>query len=97
MKERAIHKVDVSGFMGRTDIRGSATIDVLVAPTGKVFCEKTLDGAPIIRDEVEKALRAWTFKPSKMNGEPVAYVGRMEFFLCNISCGEQGFSMTLLK
>jgi hypothetical protein len=97
MKERATHKADVGGLMKRTDIRGTVIVDILVDPAGKVFCEKTLDGHPIIRDEVEKAWRAWTFKPSKMNEEPVAYLGRLEFFLCNIGCGEQGVSMTLLK
>jgi hypothetical protein len=97
MKGRATHKADVGGLMQRTDIKATIIVDVLVDPSGKVLCEKTLNGHPIIRDEVEKALRVWTFKPSKKNGEPVAYVGRLEFFLCNINCGEQGFSMTLLK
>jgi TonB-like protein len=97
MKERATHKTDVSGFMKRTDIKGTVIVVMLVDPAGKVFCEKSLIGHPIIRDEVEKALRAWTFKPSKMDGEPVAYVGEMDFFLCNINCGELGFSTTLLK
>jgi hypothetical protein len=97
MKKRATHKTDVSGFMKRTDIKGTVIVDVLIDPAGKVFCEKSLIGHPIIRDEVEKALRAWTFKPAEMNGEPVAYLGEMEFFLCNISCGERGLSSTLLK
>jgi hypothetical protein len=61
MKGRATHKADVGGLMQRTDIKGTIIVDVLVDPSGKVLCEKTLNGHPIIRDEVEKALRVWTF------------------------------------
>lgn len=97
MKQRATRKADVGKILKQTDIKGTVIIDVLVGPSGKVFCVKTLYGHPIIRADVEKALHAWTFKPAKMNGEPVAYLGRLEFLLCNISCGDQGTSMTLLK
>ena len=97
MKKRATRKMDISGFLKQVDIKGTAVIDVLVGPTGEVVCAKTLLGHPIIRAEVEKAVRAWRFKPETVSAKPVAYLGRLEFYLCNISCGEQGVSMTLLK
>jgi len=96
MKRRATHKVDVSDFMKQADIKGTTIVDVLVGPSGDVVCVKTLLGHPILKLEVEKALRAWTFKPESMNGE-VGYVGHMEFYLCNISCGDQGGSMSIVK
>jgi hypothetical protein len=97
MKERATHKADISRSMKQMDIKGTAIVDVLVDPTGQVFCTKSLFGLPMLRTEVEKALRAWTFKPAQMNGKSVGYLGRLVFSLCNISCGEAGPSMTLLK
>lgn len=97
MKARATRKVDISDFMKRVDLKGTAIIDVLVGPSGDVVCAKTLLGHPIFSGEVEKAVHAWTFKPEKVNGEAVAYVGRMQFYLCNISCGDQGISMSIVK
>jgi hypothetical protein len=41
-------------------------------------------------------LRKWKFSPAEMDGRRVAYVGRMEFTVCNI-CGESGPSMTIVK
>jgi hypothetical protein len=96
MKRRAIHKVDVSPFMKRADLKGTAVLDVLVGPSGEVICVKTLIGLPILEAEVEKALHAWTFEPAKAGGRPVAYLGRMEFTLCNISCGKERIHMSIV-
>jgi TonB family protein len=89
MKGRAIRKTDIDGCVKQADIKGTVIIDVLVGPGGQVVCEKTLVGHPMLNTAVEKAVRAWTFKPEKVNGNAVAYLGRMEFHLCNISCGEK--------
>jgi len=97
MKGRATRKAEIGGFAKQADIKGTVIIDLLVGPSGEVVCEKTSLGHPIIGTEVEKAVRAWTFKPEKVNGDAVAYLGRMEFHLCNISCGEQGISMSIVK
>jgi len=61
------------------------------------MCVKTLTGHPILQAEVEKALRSWTFEPAKAGDQPVAYLGRLEFTLCNISCGKEGIRMSILK
>jgi len=97
MKSRATHKTEVSDFMKRTDIKGTTFVEVLIGPSGGVVCVKTLSGHPILQQEIERALRAWTFKPENVNGEAVAYLGFMEFYLCNISCGDQGMSMSIVK
>ncbi len=97
MKSRATHKVDLSNFIRQLDISGNAVVDVLVGPSGEVVCMKTTATLPLIRPEVEKALGSWRFKPAEVNGRPVAYVGRLQFTLCNILCGDEGNSMTLLK
>jgi hypothetical protein len=97
MKTRATRKVDVGGFMKQLDIKGTVILDILVGVSGEVVCLKSLIGHPLIRAQVEKALRSWRFKQAEMSGKRVAYLGRLEFTLCNINCGTQGTSMTLLK
>ena len=97
MKGRATHKVELSGFIRQADIKGTAVVEVLVGTSGEVVCLKSLAKHPLIRVEVEKALKSWTFRPAEVNGRAVAYLGRLEFTLCNILCGDQGPSMTLLK
>lgn len=97
MKERATRKVELSGLIRQADIRGTAIVDLLVGTSGEVVCLKSEARYPLVRAEVEKALKSWTFRPAESNGRAVAYVGRLQFTLCNILCGEQDTSMTLLK
>jgi len=97
MKHRATRRVDVSDSMKQVDIKGTVITELLVGTSGNVVCVKTLNGHPIIRAEVEKALRSWTFEPATAGGQPVANLGRMQFTLCNISCGKGEFSMTIVK
>ncbi len=97
MKARATHKQDISGFIKQADIKGTAIIDVLVAPDGHVLCTKSMMGHPMIRKAVEDALANWKFSPKEVDGKKVAYMGRMVFTLCQISCGDSGPSMTIVK
>lgn len=97
MKAKATYKEDISGPIMQWDIKGTATVDVLVAPNGHVVCTKSLYGHPMIRKSVEDALRKWKFSAVEIDGRHVAYVGRMEFTLCDILCGDSGPSMTILK
>lgn len=97
MKQRATHKVDVGDFLNQVEIKGTVIVDVLVGTSGEVVCVKSLNVHPIIRVEVEKALKSWKFKAAEVNGKRIAYLGRLEFTLCNLNCGDKGSSMTLLK
>jgi phage-related minor tail protein len=97
MKTRATYKEDIGSFLKQADVKGTAMVDVLVNSAGGVACVKSLAGHPIVRSGVEKALKKWTFKTASQNGHAVAYLGEMEFSLCNISCGDAGPSMTILK
>jgi hypothetical protein len=97
MKLRATRRVDLSGFIKQADMRGTAIVDVLVGASGQVVCMKNSTSHLLIRVEVERALKSWTFRAAEVKGRRVAYLGRLEFTLCNILCGEQGPSMTLLK
>jgi hypothetical protein len=97
MKKRAIKRVDLSRFAKQLDIRGIVAVDVLVDTDGSVVCVHGFYGPPVLLKDVEEAVRQWKFKPLKENNAPVAYVGRLDFELCNLGCGGTGPSMTLLK
>ena len=97
MKRRATHKTDVPDFIKQIDVKGTVVAQVLVAPSGKVICAQSLVGPPILAKPTEKALKTWTFKPEKQGGKRVAYLGILQFSMCNISCGDEGISMTLMK
>jgi hypothetical protein len=97
MKQRATKRVDLSGSLKQVDIRGTVGVDVLVGADGNVVCAKGVYGHPMLLSGVVEAVRRWRFKPVKENNVPVAYVGKLDFALCNIGCGKGGSSMTLLK
>ena len=97
MKARATYKQDIFGAIKQADIKGTAIVNVLVGPDGQVVCTKSLTGHPMVRASVEDALRKWKFSPAEMDGRWVAYLGRVEFTLCNISCGDSGPSMTIIN
>jgi hypothetical protein len=97
MKSKSTVRFDIEGPIRQADIKGTIVVDVLVAPDGHVVCTKTVIGHPMMRKSVEEALRKWEFSPMKAEGKPVGYVGRLEFSLCNISFGDAGPSMTIVK
>jgi hypothetical protein len=97
MKRRATKRVDISGSLKQLDLRGTVVVDVLVGPDGNVICAKVVHGLPMLLTGVGEAVRQWTFRPVNENNVPVAYVGRLDFTLCNIGCGKEGSSMSLLK
>lgn len=97
MKKRATNKVDLSGPVRQANIHSRGVMDVLVGADGNVVCVQGVRGHPMLLHQVEDILRLWRFKPLIENNVPIAYVGQMDFMLCNINCGKKGPSMTLLK
>ena len=91
MQQRATKRVDLSGHAKQLDIRGVVAVDVLVGTDGNVVCVHGFCGYPMLLKDVEEAVRQWRFKPLKENNVPVAYVGRLDFALCNIGCGQAEF------
>jgi hypothetical protein len=97
MKTRAKRKVELSGLIRNADIRGTAKVDLLIGTSGEAVCLKVAPTHPLIKASVERALSSWQFSPALQKAKPVAYLGRLEFFLCNIDCGGDTSGMTLLK
>ena len=94
MKAKALRKRDLRSEM---DLREITILDVLISPKGEVVCTKTLVGLAVLNRKIEQAVSSWKFEPVQSHGKPIAYLGRLEFRLCNTGCGASGTSMTLLK
>jgi hypothetical protein len=97
MKARATHKQDVDATTKQIDARSTVLVDVIVDTEGHAFCTKALYGLPILAKAVQEALRQWTFAPAEVNGKRIGYTGLLKFTFCNISCGDAGYSMSILK
>ena len=98
MKTRAIHKEDLGGIFKMVDGRAVVIADVIVSPKGNVVCTKArTDANGIFGGGVERALAKWKFSPAVKRGRPIAYLGRLEFTLCNTSCREGEWGMSILK
>jgi hypothetical protein len=63
LRNTAIRKVEPV-YPNARDSRGSATVQLIVAPTGKVSCAIFLSGPPALRLAVIEAVKQWEFKHS---------------------------------
>jgi hypothetical protein len=63
LRTYAIRKVEPV-YPNTRDSRGSATVQLIVAPTGKVSCAIFLSGPPAFRRAVIEAVKQWEFKHS---------------------------------
>ena len=63
LRNTAIRKVEPV-YPNARDSRGSATVQLIVAPTGKVSCAIFLSGPPALRQAVIEAVKQWEFKHS---------------------------------
>jgi hypothetical protein len=100
MKKRATYEVDLDApilKLGQLDFFSTVVVEVLVGASGQVVCTKSVSGIPFALEPVERAVRAWTFRPGKQKGKPVAYLGLLHFYLCNGYCREGDSGVTLLK
>jgi hypothetical protein len=97
MNSRAVQKVDVGGLVKSAEVNGTIVTDLLVSASGSVVCVKSRKAHPLLQVEVEKALRQWTFRAAQRSGKSFAYLGTLQFRLCNINCGPQGTSMTITR
>lgn len=68
MKKRARRKTELSGLIRNADIKGTASIDLLIGKSGEVTCLKVAPTHPLIKVSVERALTSWRFKPERENG-----------------------------
>jgi TonB-like protein len=98
MKQRATEKVDVAGILKNADVNATVIASVIVGSDGRVACLEIVNPKhPLVVGEVDRALRQWKFKSMEQNGQPVSYVGWLQFQFCRIGCPEGKSSVTLLQ
>ena len=97
MKQRAIFKEDLKGFIKQVDFRSVMVLKLLVSESGTVTCAKTISGINLAQKPTEEAVRRWKFRVATEAGKPVAFIGWLEFTLCNTSCGSQPMGVALLR
>ena len=97
MKAKATIKQDVDQSVKQIEAKGSVVLDLVVDADGHVVCSRTLVGIPILSRPIQEAVRHWTFAPAEQDGKSVGYTGLLQFALCNMSCGDEGHSMTIVK
>jgi TonB family protein len=61
----------------RLGLKGAVTVEAQVAPDGSVKSVKALDGEPLLAKAAETAVKQWKYRPSYLNGEPVASTARI--------------------
>ncbi len=80
LEEMAIHKPEPIRD-AHLKIGGTLFTDILVNDKGEVICAKAANGHPILRNHAVAAAKQWRFKPMVVNGRPIAFAGRLRFFV----------------
>ena len=77
LMERVIDKqpVERPGVLGKNNLRGVVTIQVVIDKNGKVICAHGQEGNPIGLASAIRSLRKWTFKPYVSNGKRKSIIG----------------------
>lgn len=77
LMERVIDKqpVERPGVLGKNNLRGVVTIQVVIDKNGKVICTRGVEGHPLGIASAIRSLRKWTFRPYVSNGKRKSMVG----------------------
>lgn len=60
-------------------ITGTVFVEVTIDESGTVASARSFSGHPLLKEAAEQAARAWTFKPTVLQGKPVKVVGTLRF------------------
>jgi len=55
-------------------VQGVVVIDCIIGPDGRVADVRVLHGHPLLEGAAVDAVRQWLYRPSRLNGQPVAVV-----------------------
>ena len=53
-------------------VQGVVVLDALVDETGKIVQTTVIAGHALLQEAAKSALRNWTYRPARLNGEPIA-------------------------
>jgi hypothetical protein len=77
LMDRVIEKqpVERPGVLGKNQLRGVVTIQVVIDKNGKVVCTRGVEGHPLGIASAIRSLCGWTFRPYISNGKRKSIVG----------------------
>jgi len=77
LMNRVIEKreVDRPGALGKNNLRGVVTVQVVINKKGRVVCTHGIKGHPLAIASVEHSLREWTFRPYLSHGKSKSMAG----------------------
>ena len=88
LRKRTIRQIELK-LPSSVRAEGSIKVDVLVDRTGSVDCVRAREGHPLIKRAAEKAVKQWTFRPTRDRGESARFFGNPHVLFFN-SGGESG-------
>jgi hypothetical protein len=65
------------GTLGRSGMRGSVTLELLISEDGKVACLRGRSGHSVALASAIGSVKDWVFEPYRVNGVPKAVIGRL--------------------
>jgi hypothetical protein len=71
------YPIERPGPLGKNSLRGSVTIEVMIARNGKVMCTRGIEGHPIAIASAIYSLRKWTFQPYIVKRKSRSVVGTL--------------------
>jgi hypothetical protein len=63
------HPIERPSALGKNNLHGVVTIQMLIDKTGKVVCARGVKGHPVGMAAAIQSLRKWSFKPYSVNGK----------------------------
>jgi hypothetical protein len=67
----------VPGTLGKNNLHGSVTLQVLIGKDGTVECARAIQGHPVAISSVITAIRDWIFEPFTVDQKPHAILGEI--------------------
>jgi TonB family protein len=79
--DKAIKKVepDYPPIAKAAGAEGKVMVNITTSEDGKVIEAEIIEGHPLLRDSVLKAVKQWEFKPTELSGVPVKVVAVLTF------------------
>jgi hypothetical protein len=77
LMDRVVEKrpVERPGLLGKNNLRGVVSIEVLINKQGRVVCAHGVEGHPIAIGPAIRSVREWTFKPYFIGRKPKSVAG----------------------
>lgn len=69
--------VQTPGTLGKNNLHGTVTLQVLIGKDGSVQCARAIEGHPVAISPAIAAVQDWVFEPYSLDQEPHAVLGEI--------------------